>query len=52
MILTRMTTSLRNEIGMFFENVLGVSEFVTPQAFSKARRHIKEDAFVRLFDIT
>lgn len=52
MILTRMTTSLRNEIGTFFENILGVSEFVTPQAFSKARRHIKEDAFVRLFEIT
>lgn len=52
MILSRLTTSLRNEIGAFFENVLAADKSVTPQAFSKARRHIKPEAFVRLFDIT
>jgi len=52
MILTRMVTSLRNELDTFFENILDVDRSVTPQAFSKARRHIRPEAFHALFEDT
>ena len=52
MILARMVTCLRNELDTFFENILGMDQSVTPQAFSKTRRNIRAEAFVELFEDT
>ena len=52
MILSRMVTCLRNEVDTFFENTQGMDQSVTPQTFSKARRNIRSEAFVVLFEET